>query len=397
MTTEILYFDCFAGISGDMTVAALLDCGVPLDILRQGLAGLDLGGYEISVKRSVSTTIGASTFQVKVTEDKQPHRHWPEIREMLTTSRLAEPVREMAIAIFTTLAAAEAKIHACESEQVHFHEVGAIDSIVDIVAVAICLDHLKTRRIICSPLPIGSGTVSCQHGILPLPAPAVSEILKDVPVYGVSLQQELVTPTGAAIIKTIAASFGPLPPMTIRQLGYGQGSQILSDHRPNLLRIILGTANQISEAQEVEVIECNLDDWSPEGFPFLCDQLFAMGVLDVVLKSIQMKKGRPGFQLQVICRPGLGWEARRCILSETTAIGLRYHTEQRWTLPRQIGTVITDLGRVAVKKVETPGGLTLYPEYEDCRRLAIERALPLKDIYAAVQRCRPADFEAGEN
>lgn len=392
MIDKTIYFDCFAGISGDMTVAALLDCGVPVEVLQDGLAALDLDGYKIDLTRTVSGSIDANSFRVEVGE-KPSHRHWVEIREMLTASRLNESVRKMSLAIFTTLAEAEAKIHNMEVEQVHFHEVGAVDSIIDIVGCAICLDYLNVKQVVCSPLPMGSGMVSCEHGLLPLPAPAVCEILKDVPVYGVDLKQELVTPTGAAIVKTLSRSFGAFPSMTIDQVGYGQGSHVLDDQRPNLLRAILGTNNEVSEVREVEVIECNLDDWSPEGFPMLTEKLFAKGVLDVVLIPIQMKKGRPGFQLEVICQPGLGWEARRCILSETTAIGLRYRTEKRWTLPRRIGKVETELGSVKVKQVETPTGLVLYPEYEDCREVAIRKDLPLKDVYAAVSRCRPSDFE----
>jgi hypothetical protein len=391
MTTKTIYLDCFAGISGDMTVAALLDCGVPTEVLQAELAKLDLGGYKIQVRRTTGAVIAAKTFRVEVAADPPP-RHWAEIQELLRASRLPPPVREMALAIFTTLATAEARVHGQTVAEVHFHEVGAIDSIIDIVGVAICLHHLDVQRVICSPLPLGSGLVSCAHGLLPLPAPAVCEILAGVPVYGVELHQELVTPTGAAIVKTVAAAFGPCPSMTIARVGYGQGSHLLSDQRPNLLRAILGTTVAVNESQTVEVIACNLDDWSPEGFPLLAEKLLAMGVLDVALLPVHMKKGRPGFQIQVICRAGLGWEARRCILSETTAIGLRYHTEQRWTLPRRTGTVMTDLGQVAVKQVETPAGLVLYPEYEDCRRLAIEKNLPLKEIYAAVNRCRPADF-----
>jgi hypothetical protein len=395
MTAKTIYLDCFAGISGDMAVGALLDCGVPDEVLREGLNGLGLTGYKLDAIRTSENSISAISLRVEVTEE-QPHRRWPEIREMLAASRLKETVKNMALAIFTTLAEAEAVIHNQGLEEVHFHEVGAVDSIIDIVAFSICLDHLGIERVVCSPLPMGSGMVSCQHGLLPLPAPAVCEILQDVPVYGVDLQQELVTPTGAALVKTVADSFGPFPAMNIGRVGYGQGSHVLGDQRPNLLRVVLGTIAEVNEAQDVEVIECNLDDWSPEGFPLLTERLFAIGVLDAVLIPIQMKKGRPAFQLQVICRPGLSWEARRCILSETTAIGLRYRLEKRWTLARRTGTVETELGRVAVKQVATPAGPVLYPEYEDCRRLAVEKNLPLKVIYAAVTRCRLTDFRPEE-
>ncbi|MFO7606128.1 MAG: nickel pincer cofactor biosynthesis protein LarC [Desulfurivibrionaceae bacterium] len=391
MTAETIYLDCFAGISGDMALGALLDCGVPTEVLREGLNALNLTGYKFEVKRRSGQPISANSFRVEIVGE-QPHRHWTEIREMLSAGSLNETVKKTALAIFTTLAEAEARIHNQQVDKVHFHEVGAVDSIIDIVGFAICLDHLGIKRVICSPLPMGSGLVSCQHGMLPLPAPAVCEILKAVPVYGVALEQELVTPTGAAIVKTVADSFGPFPAMTIDRIGYGRGSHVLGDGRPNLLRVVLGTAVEVNEAREIEVIECNLDDWSPEGFPHLTDKLFAIGVLDVALIPIQMKKGRPAFQLQVICRPGLGWEAQRCILSETTAIGLRYRTEKRWTLPRQIGSVMTELGRVAVKRVETPAGPVLYPEYEECRRLALAMDLPLKNIYAAVSRCRTSEF-----
>ncbi len=393
--SDTLYLDCFAGISGDMAVSALLDCGVSIGNLQKDLTNLDLAGFQISVEKDTTASLAATSFKV-ATGDNHPPRHWSEIKKLLATSRLSEPVKEMAIAIFTTLAVAEAKIHNCTVEQVHFHEVGAVDSIIDIASFAICYAELGIKKVICSPLPMPGGTVSCAHGLLPLPAPAVCEILKDVPVYGVDLKQELVTPTGAAIIKTIAESFGPFPSMTIRKVGYGRGSRELADGRPNLLRAVLGKINNVEEAQEIEVIDCNLDDWSPEGYPMLADKLFSLGALDVILVPVQMKKGRPGFQLQVICKPGLGWEIRRCILSETTAIGVRYRSENRWTLPRRTGTVETAHGRVVVKLVETPRGAVLYPEYEDCRRLAKEKDLPLKDIYTAVALCSHNDF-SGED
>jgi uncharacterized protein (TIGR00299 family) protein len=311
---------------------------------------------------------------------------------MLNNSSLKKEVKELAIAIFTNLAEAEATIHNCNSEDIHFHEVGAVDSIIDIVSFAFCFDHLDISQVSCSPLPMPNGMVSCEHGLLPLPAPAVCEILKGVPVRGVDLDQEMVTPTGAAIIKTISDSFGPFPAMTISKVGYGRGSRQLADGRPNLVRAVIGEVSPASEAQEIEVVECNLDDWSPEGFPHLAEKLFRIGALDVVLVPIQMKKGRPGFQIQVLCPVGLGWESQRCLLMETTAIGLRYRTEKRWTLPRHTGTVDTPLGQIGVKLVETPDGPVLYPEYESCRQLAISKDLPLKDIYAAVNRCLPQDF-----
>jgi len=379
-----------------MFLGALVDVGVPEQILREGLTTLGLGDYQLDISREKGGAIIATRVRIR-TATEQPPRNWRDIEELLTESPLPDSVKTITLAIFSLLADAEAKVHDCPVEKIHFHEVGAVDSIIDIVGCAICLDYLDCTQLICSPLPMPSGMVSCAHGLLPLPAPAVCEILQDVPVYGVNLRQELVTPTGAALVKGIATDFGPVPAMTINRVGYGCGSHNLEDGRPNMLRVLVGHSRKVSEDQEVEVIECNLDDWSPEGFPLLCERLFALGALDVVLLPVLMKKGRPGFLLQVICGPGLGWEMRRFILSETTAIGLRYRTDQRWTLPRQHGTVNTDLGRVAVKLVETPDGPVLYPEYEDCRRLAVEKSLPLKDIYAAVNRCRTGDFAEGDN
>lgn len=390
--TRTLYLDCFAGISGDMFLGLLLDLGFPEGELRAGLAGLALPGWELAVERTAAGVIAATRLRVEVTTP-QPHRDWAEIRELLQAAPLAPQVRSRALAVFTALATAEAKVHGCPVEAVHFHEVGAVDSLIDVVGAALGLEALGIERVLASPLPLGRGSIDCAHGRLPLPAPAVCELLQGVPVYGVELAEELVTPTGAALVKALAAGFGPFPAMTIAQVGYGRGSRVLADGRPNLLRGVIGSTREVGEAREVEVISCNLDDWAPETFPWLCERLLAVGALDVLLLPAQMKKGRPGFLLQVLCRPGEGWEARRLVLSETTAIGLRSHREERWTLPRSLGTVTTELGPVRVKRVESPTGMALTPEYEDCRRLALASGRTIKEIYAAVQRCRPEDFQ----
>jgi hypothetical protein len=393
---RLLYLDCFAGISGDMFLGLLLDLGCSEASLREGLARLALPGWQLTVHRDPAGPIAATGIEVAIT-GPQPRRTWQEIRDWLAAAPLPDSIRARALAVFKLLAAAEARVHGCTPDEIHFHEVGATDAIIDIVGTAIGLDILAIDRILCSPLPMPHGQVECAHGLLPLPAPAVCELLKGAPVYGVELEQELVTPTGAALVRQLAEGFGPMPPMLIEQVGYGRGRQELGDGRPNLLRGVIGRSRKASEAAEVEVISCNLDDWSPEGFPFLSEKLFSLGVLDVILIPVQMKKGRPGFLLQVICRPGEGWEAQRLILTETTSIGLRFHREERWTLPRRLGTVATPLGRIRVKLAEAPNGPVLYPEYEDCRRLALETGRPLKAIYAAVNRCRPEDFEEDQS
>ncbi len=380
---NIAYIDCFSGISGDMFLAALLDAGLSIEELRGQLDLLGLDGYTLTMGKKTCGAIAATTLSVQ-TAEKHPHRSWGDIRQLITASSLAPPVKKTTLSIFSLLAEAEAKVHGRPVDTVHFHEVGGIDSIVDIVGAAIGLDFLHITSLQCAPLPMPRGWVQCAHGLLPLPAPAVCELLQGVPAYGVELSQELVTPTGAAIVKALSTGYGPMPAMTITGVGYGAGSQELANGQPNLLRLVLGTARTAIEAQEVEVIETHLDDWSPETFPYLSEQLFALGALDVALIPIQMKKGRPGFLLRVICDRAASLAAKECILSETTAIGLRFRTEQRWTLPRESGTVPTRWGRVRIKKITTPAGEVLTPEYEDCKRVAITHHVPIKEVYAEV-------------
>lgn len=388
----IAYIDCFSGISGDMFLGALLDAGLPEEELRRQLSLLGLDGYTLTVGKKSCGAIAATTLTVQ-TVDSHPHRTLADIRQLIVASRLAEPVKETALAIFSLLAEAEGKVHGKPADTVHFHEVGGIDSIIDIVGAAIGLGFLNITHLHCAPLPMPrGGWVRCAHGLLPLPAPAVCQLLHGVPAYGVELEQELVTPTGAALVKGLVTSHGPMPPMTMTGVGYGAGSQELSNGQPNLLRLVLGTARMAAETQEVEVIETHLDDWSPETFPYLSERLFSLGALDVVLIPIQMKKGRPGFLLRVICDRAASLAAKECILSETTAIGLRFRTEQRWTLPREIGTVPTRWGEVQVKKVTTPSGEVLTPEYEDCRRVAIAHKVSIKAVYDEVGRAERTDF-----
>ncbi|MDP2104394.1 MAG: LarC family nickel insertion protein, partial [Desulfobulbaceae bacterium] len=236
----------------------------------------------------------------------------------------------------------------------------------------------------CSPLPMGRGSVKSSHGVLPLPAPAVCELVKGVPIYGVDVEMELVTPTGAAIVKACAREFGPLPAMTIVKVGHGAGSKQRPDGQANLLRLMIGEATAASEAQEVIVIETNLDDWSPETYPFLCERLFARGALDVALVPIQMKKGRPGFIIQVIASPVHAYGLRQTLLCETSAIGVRFRREERHTLPRRLGVIPTSFGDVKVKQIDMPVGRRITPEYEDCRRIALEVGVPIAEVYRAV-------------
>lgn len=389
------YFDCFSGAAGDMFLGALLDAGLPREELQDQLAALAVTGFRLHVEKKISASISATRVTIEMAGD-QPHRSWRAIQTLLAESDLPEPVRDKSHRIFRLLAEAEGKIHNCPPEEVHFHEVGGLDAIIDIVGTVIGLEWLGVEKIYCSPLPMPSGWVRCRHGDLPLPAPAVCELLAGVPVYGVELRQELLTPTAAAIIRGLAAEFGPMPPMTITSTGYGAGSRDSADGRPNLLRIFTGRQYQVAEALAIEVIETNIDDYAPEGFPFLYEKLFDQGALDVLLIPVHMKKGRPGFLLQVLCDPVNGPAVKQTILSETTAIGLRFRREHRQILPRRYGSVVTRWGRVEVKEVATPVGPALYPEYEDCRRLAVEHGIPLKNVYAAVSQVNSQDFREND-
>jgi len=388
------YLDCFSGISGDMFLGALLNAGLPLELLTDTLRQVDLSGFRILCQPTTQHSAIQGT-QVQVTvSGNPPTRDWHAIRDLLLASRLTESIKARAIAIFQVLAAAEATVHGCPLDHVHFHEVGAVDSIVDIVGAAIGLDYFRIDTLTCAPLPLATGWVQTAHGKLPLPAPAVCEILKEIPVYGVAMDMELVTPTGAAIVKACATEFGPMPTMTINSVGYGAGSHCRPDGLPNLLRLIIGETVRGDEAQQVTIIETNVDDWSPETFPYLSEQLFALGALDVALIPIQMKKGRPGFTIQVIAPPATAFALQQLLLTETSAIGLRFRQEQRRTLPRRLGTIPTQLGEVKVKLVETPAGPRVTPEYEDCRRIATERRISIAEVYRAVAAQPPDNFRS---
>ncbi|MBI5558462.1 MAG: nickel pincer cofactor biosynthesis protein LarC [Deltaproteobacteria bacterium] len=388
----VAYVDTFSGISGDMFLGALIDAGLPLQTLTDQLAALAIDGWELTVAKTRDNSLSATKITIAIPHAHQ-HRSWSDISTLLDQSELHPAVKEKSLAIFSELARAEATVHGCTLDEVHFHEVGAVDAIIDIVGAAIGLHYFNIDQLVSSPLPLTRGWVECEHGRLPLPAPAVCELVKSMPVYGLDLNQELVTPTGAAILKGCGSTFGPFPPMTIERVGYGAGSRQLANGQPNLLRLVLGAALSVDEAQQVVVIETHLDDWQPEGFPYLSEQLFGKGALDVALIPMQMKKGRPGFLLRVVADCAAAWELKRCILSESSAIGLRYHLETRWTLPRQTGTIATDLGEVAVKKVSTPAGDVLYPEYEDCRRVALEKKIPLHRVYREVSKASPESFQ----
>ncbi|WP_228723265.1 nickel pincer cofactor biosynthesis protein LarC [Desulfosediminicola flagellatus] len=377
------YLDCFSGISGDMFLGALLHAGLDEEMLRTELAKLKLEDATIEVCDSSNQSIGCKKVTISQ-KRRQALRTLPNLIAILDSSDLNPEVKQTSAAVFKALAEAEAKVHGISVEKVHFHEIGALDTIFDVVGVVIGLHLLNISRVICSPLPLGRGFVQCDHGRLPLPAPAVCELIQNIPSYGVDIDQELVTPTGAALAITLADEFGTFPAMTVMATGYGAGSHELPNKQPNLLRLCIGTEHDVKEAQEVTVIETRLDDWNPEGFPFLCDLLLKNGALDVSLTPCQGKKGRPGFHLQVIAPAVAQQGQQELLLSQTTAIGLRYRKEQRRTLPRESVTVPTKWGDVKAKSVVTPRGTVIYPEYESCKETALINNISLDEVYRAI-------------
>lgn len=392
---KCLYFDCFAGISGDMTLGALLDLGVPLPYLTEQLGRLALSDYRIRVSRALKMGIGGKkvTVQCAVLGHHHEHRSYRTIEALINKSALKKSVKEVSLNIFSCLARAEAHIHRKKVVDIHFHEVGAVDSIVDIVGSAIGVDYLGIDACFSSALPLGSGFVQCQHGTLPVPAPATLELLRGVPVYQSDVTGELVTPTGAAILTTLVKRFGALPPMNIIKVGYGAGSNDFPQ-LPNMLRLILGEAQAASADEQVWVLEANIDDMNPEWAGFLMEQLLSAGALDVAFIPLYMKKNRPGFMLQVICTESLQPHLLKLIFQESTTAGIRYHRAARAVLQRSQGTLKTKFGTLKVKILQGGGNAAVTPEFEECRRIAVQKGVPLKEVYAEViaagKRNRPA-------
>jgi len=372
---KIAHFDAFSGISGDMTVGALLDAGADFAALTAALGSLGTGaGFRVEkVKRH---GIAASKFFVDFEEQKK-HRHLPAILRIIETSAIPDGAKHNATKVFERLAAAEALAHGVAIEKVHFHEVGAVDSICDIAGACTALALLGVEHVTCSPLNTGSGTVNTEHGELPIPAPATARLLEQVPVYARGPRMELTTPTGAALAVTLAASFGPPPPMTLGRSGFGAGDKDFKEHA-NVLRVLLGEGSGASESTTVSVLEANLDDASPQVLAYTLDRLIAQGALDATLQPLIMKKGRPGVLLRVVARPEDQEALAALVFAETPTLGLRIHAAERRVLAREFVDVSTPHGTVRMKVSEHG----FAPEYEDCRKLAEATGVPLKRILA---------------
>jgi uncharacterized protein (TIGR00299 family) protein len=428
ISMRIAYLECFSGMSGDMFLGALVDAGVPARVLEETVAALGVGA-KLEISRVVRSGISATKVDVYVDGEKDlpreeywgrqrrehehshehhghshsgpgessragapaPHslsehgRGLGEIREIISAAAIPEGAKKTAIAIFEALGRAEAKIHNTSIERVHFHEVGAVDAMVDIVCAAVGAEALGVDEIICSPLNVGGGMVKCAHGTFPVPAPATVELLGDAPVYSSGIQAELVTPTGAAIVKTLASRFAAFPEMKIEKSGYGAGSRDFPGH-PNVVRLTVGEAASTALAAKtasatITVLEANLDDLNPQVFGYVMDRLLEEGALDAFGMPVQMKKNRPGTLLTVLCKPEDSSKLTHLIFTETTTLGVRRRDEMRQTLARRWENVGTRWGEVRIKIASMNGTVTNYaPEYEDCRRIAAEHHVPLKTV-----------------
>jgi pyridinium-3,5-bisthiocarboxylic acid mononucleotide nickel chelatase len=437
---RIAYLECFSGISGDMFLGALVDAGVRPQLLEDTVAALAVGA-KLQITRVIRSGISATKVDVWVDGEKDlpreeywakqdaahthshdhphghdhdhgnhehaagdgssvetsaPHRHdhvhrgLKEIRKIISAAAISESAKKTAISIFEALGAAEAKIHDVPVEEIHFHEVGSVDAIVDIVCAAVGAEALRVEEIICSSLNVGGGTVKCAHGNFPVPAPATVELLKDAPVYSSGVQAELVTPTGAAIAKTLVRRFGSFPEMNIEKSGYGAGSRDFPGH-PNVMRLVVGEAASTlaakTNSEMITVLEANLDDLNPQVFGYVMDRLLEEGVLDAFGMPVQMKKNRPGTLLTVLCKPEDASKLTQLIFTETTTLGVRRRAEVRQVLERRWENVRTPWGEVRMKIASMNGTVTNYaPEYEDCRRIAAEHHVPLKTVIQEAAR-----------
>lgn len=375
-----------AGISGDMALGACVSAGVSLDALASELRKLNLRGIELEAHHVERSGIAAVKADVVISETQAHHRHLNEITEMIEESALSSRVKKDAINMFGELARAEARIHNSSPDKVHFHEVGALDAIVDIVGTAICLEMLGAQRVYSSPVKLGSGGfISAEHGRMPVPTPATVEILKGYPTVLTDVPFELTTPTGAAIIRALSSGVLTTERLKVEAIGYGAGSRELPD-RPNLLRVFVGELAEEYQEDEMVIVETNIDDMNPEIHPYVIERLLASGAHDAYLVPIVMKKGRPGILLSALT-PRANLDAvLSVIFRETTTLGVRIQHVERKKLPRSQRQVATSLGMVEVKAISVDGTERLVPEYEECKRLAVERRLPLLEIYRLLEK-----------
>jgi uncharacterized protein (TIGR00299 family) protein len=394
---KILYFDCFAGAAGDMILGAMLDAGLPFEELKRALGSLAVEGWDVSVDRVVKTGITATKFRVHEHahahhhhDHHHHHHHHPlaQIYAAINRSALSDGGRSRAIGMFKRLGEAESAIHGIPLDKIHLHEVGALDSIIDIVGAVFALEWFKADKIVVSPINVGGGMVKSAHGVFPVPAPATVALLKRAPVYSSGIQAELLTPTGALILTEYASEFGPVPAMTIDRVGYGAGDRELEE-TPNVLRVLVGQAvdEPSGSSMKVVVLECEIDDMNPQIFGVLMEQLYTAGALDVFYSAVQMKKNRPGTLMTIVAQPEQRETMTEIVFRESTTIGVRYQELSRECLDREMVTVTTPLGPVRFKVARRNGRLlNAQPEFDDLAKLSQERGIPIKDVQAQAHK-----------
>lgn len=387
---KILYYDCFAGISGDMNLGALIDLGVDAEYLESELAKLHIDGFHLKIERDIRKGISGTKATVIIeNQENEKHRHLRHVEEIVNNSTLSQNVKTTALNIFRRIAEAEAKVHNIDIQKVHFHEVGALDSIADIVGAAICLDYLNVDKVLSSPIQLGGGTVNCAHGIMPVPAPATALIVENIPVKTGLVQHEATTPTGAAILVATVDEFTEQINFPITQTGYGIGQRDVP-RVPNILRVYLSeTQEEITDVttETATMLECNIDDMSPERYSYLLDLLFEAGASDAWLTPVIMKKSRPATQLAVLCPSELSVRMKTIVFENTTSIGLREYSIQKSMLRREERVVETDLGTVRVKESYFNGKrVNVKPEFEDCKKLANQHNISITEVEKAVAK-----------
>jgi hypothetical protein len=384
---RIAYFDCFSGASGDMILGSLIDAGLSLQQLREELKKLRIPTVHLKAKKVLKGEISATQVIVEGKGEKRSHRSLKELLKIIERSSVRTEIKEKSKEIFKRIASVEARIHQTSMEEVHFHELGGLDSIVDIVGSVWGLRQLRIEKIYVSKVNVGTGFVKCEHGILPVPAPATLSLMEGKPIYSSGVERELLTPTGAAILATLGSEFGSMPLMKVRQFGYGAGRDDLP--HPNLLRLIIGTSESTTGKEKVVVIETNIDDMNPQFYDYVMERLLAMEVLEVFITPILMKKNRPGHLLTIICPSAKLPSVTKFLLRETTTLGLRWHEEERTKTAREILTRETKYGKIRFKLAKWEGKVVNFsPEYEDCKRLALEKKVPLKEVFEEAKRMK---------
>ncbi len=385
MNMRTAYFDCFSGASGDMILGALIDAGLSPRRLREELKKLRIPTIHLKIRDVLRRGISGTQVIVEGRNEKGSHRNLKEVLQIVRRSRVETEVKEKSEEVFKRIASVEAKIHRIPEEEVHFHELGGLDSIIDIVGAVWGIRELGIEKIHVSKVNVGGGFVKCEHGILPVPAPATLSLMRGKPIYSSGVERELLTPTGAALLATLGSEFGSMPRIRVERVGYGAGRDDLP--HPNLLRLVIGTSESTSGKETVAVIETNIDDMNPQFYDYVMEKLLAMEVLEVFVTPILMKKNRPGHLLTVICPSGKLPSVAEFLFKETTTLGLRWHEEEREKTDREIRPLLTKYGRIRFKLARWEGRVVnLSPEYDDCKRLALARGVPLKEVFEETKR-----------